>query len=278
MTDSSRPASASTPPVPVVRKMGLSFDEVPIHWFYGSALTTHIANGLNLLFPAGERFFIRSVKHYLPGIEDPDLRARCRAFFGQEGSHGHEHERAFEMLERQGFDVRTFLDWYETTAYAGIEPRVPPSLRLATTVALEHFTATLAEDALCTEFLEHAHPKMQLLLRWHAAEEIEHKSVAFDVFQAVDGRYVVRIAGLVVGAAVLLYFWRKATAHLLATDPQVTRDRLKRERAEARARGQTNRFLRKAIVDYLRPSFHPEQNDNRPLARSFLSSIGRLAA
>ena len=89
-----------------VRKMGFSFDEVPRRWFYDSVLVSDLVNALNLLFPAGERFFVRSVKHYVPQLRDPELRARVRAFFGQEGSHGHEHERAFEMLESQGYEVR----------------------------------------------------------------------------------------------------------------------------------------------------------------------------
>ena len=36
--------------------------EVPRWWLYGNPVMTHMANGLNLLFPPGERFFIRSVK------------------------------------------------------------------------------------------------------------------------------------------------------------------------------------------------------------------------
>ena len=44
--------------------------EHPQHWIDGSALATHLVNGVNMLFPDGERFFIRSVKHYLDQITD----------------------------------------------------------------------------------------------------------------------------------------------------------------------------------------------------------------
>ena len=258
-----------------VRKLGQRYDEVPKHWLAGSVVATHIANGLNLVFPAGERFFVRSVKHYFSQIRDPDLRARCRGFFGQESSHGREHERMFSILEEQGFELQAWLKWYERVAFEGLEPRFPPAMRLSVTVALEHFTATLAERGLSTDALDAAHPTVRKLLRWHAAEEIEHKSVAFDVLQEVDGRYWVRIAGLVLATAGLMYFWRSATRMLLAQE-HLPAQQVKAERKAARARGQNLDFLRRGILSYLRPGFHPDRHDNYHLARDYLRSIGRL--
>ncbi len=276
MPDGSAPSKPHTRAIPRIRKMGFSFADVPRHWFYGSPFTTHVANALNLLFPAGERFFVRSVEHYLPQIEDPALRARVRAFFGQEGSHGHEHKHAFAILEAQGFEIRSWLAWYERIAFGQLERRVPPVIRLSSTVALEHLTAALAEVALTTPFLDHAHPRMRELLRWHAAEEIEHKSVAFDVLKEVDPRYWVRIVGLVLGTAALMGFWHSATTMLLRQEPGYTRERLKQERSAARARGQDRKALGRALLEYLRPGFHPDKRDNSGLARDYLASIGRL--
>ena len=118
--------------------------EVPRAWLGGDLAATHVVDALSLIFPEGERFFIRSVKHYLDRIDDPVLLEQVRGFFGQEGRHGHEHDRFNRMLEHHGYDVGAFLAWYRALAYEAIEPRVPPHLRLATTVALEHMTTTLA--------------------------------------------------------------------------------------------------------------------------------------
>lgn len=173
-----------------VRTPRVSFDDVPRHWLAGSAAATHIANGANLLFPAGERFFVRAVRHYLPELEkDParaELSARVRGFFGQEGRHAQAHERFFDRLRAQGYPIDDFLARYEKVAYGLIERASPPALRLATTVALEHFTAILAEDAIGggAAGLAFAHPAVRQLLEWHALEEIEHKAVAFDVLDA----------------------------------------------------------------------------------------------
>jgi predicted metal-dependent hydrolase len=261
-------------PIPV-RKMGFSFADVPRHWFFGAAVPTHVANGLNLVFPAGERFFIRSVKHYMDQLDDPELVRRVRAFFGQEGRHGFEHEQSFEMLEAQGYEIRKFLAEYEHLAYEVLEPRVPPSVRLAVTVALEHFTASLAERALTADLLDQAAPVMRDLLRWHAAEEIEHKSVAFDVFEKVDGRYSVRMVGLAIATACLLGFWAKGTRMLLAQEPGLTREEIARQKQAAHDRGQDREVLVRAFLSYLRPSFHPDDHDNYDVAARYLASVGR---
>ena len=272
---------APTPRTIRVRKMDFPFkeSEVPRWWFHDSPVITHLANGLNLLFPPGERFFIRSVKHYLDEIEDEDLRARVKAFFGQEGRHGHEHERANRIMEAHGYDLSRFLDLYERVAFGMIEKRVPPVLRLSTTVALEHFTASLATTALTNEFIEGAHPVMRDLLRWHAAEEIEHKSVAFDVLKTVDPRYSVRIAGLIIGASQLFTWWAIATTMLMSQEDLSPEDK-KRYRAQAqRKRLQTQAndkiaLFKSAVLSYLRPDFHPDDVDDYHLAREYLERVG----
>lgn len=268
-----------------VRAMGFPFaqSEIPRWWFFGNPYPTHIANALNVLFPDGERFFIRSVKHYLDRIQDdPELLARVRGFFGQEGRHGHEHERYNKLLQGQGLDVEGFLVWYRYWAFDVLEKTVPPVLRLSATAALEHYTATLAENALRSDFLDGAHPLLRDLLQWHAAEEIEHKSVAFDVLQKVDPRWSVRAGGMLLATAGLLTFWAIGARKLLAQEAALgtdmeTKRRIASRNPHLRYEGKRrNRMLRDAIRDYLRPDFHPDQHDNYALARGYLASLGRL--
>ena len=263
-------------PTPPVRKMGFSFDDMPRHWFFGHPTHTALVNALSLLFPAGERFFIRSVKHYEDQITDPELRAAMRGFYGQEAHHQKEHLAANAAMEAHGIELDTFMQWWQRFSFETVEPRFPPNIRLAATAAAEHFTATLAEFALGENNLEHAHPSMRDLLRWHAAEEIEHKSVAFDVLQAVDPRYRTRVLGFLVVSVVLGYGWYRATRHLLAQE-----DRTNEPPVHPVARQRLPRLVKRVasrLADYLRPSFHPEQHDNRHLARAYLTSIGRLSS
>lgn len=256
-----------------VRKPAFPFEGVPRHWMGGSVLATHMSNGLNLLFPLGERFFVRSVRAFADCIDDPKLLEDIKGFIGQEVRHGMEHERFFEVLEAQGFDVKTFLAIYEKVAFGWLEPKLPAKLRLAATVAAEHYTATFAEGAFrMQDFAELVHPSVRDLLLWHAAEEIEHKAVAFDVLKKVDPSYTLRIGGLLLATTVLVGFWGLATVMLLGQE-KTPLARLLRERREAHARDDSaSSDIARAFLQYLKPDFHPSQNDNEGLARDYLEA------
>jgi len=266
-----------------VRSPRLSFASIPKHWFAGNFAATHLVNGVNLLFPAGERFFIRSVKHYLPRIEGP-LAERVRGFFGQEGRHAYSHERFFDAMREQGYEIDEFLAWYERIAFGMIEKHSPAALSLAVTVACEHFTALLAEDALSDDgaLLAHAHPELRNLLAWHAVEELEHKSVAFDVLKAVHPSYPLRLAGLALATMCLGGFWVAATKKLLEQDGLTLRDaerelRRMRKTPEGERVGEsvaTGVFL-KGILEYIRPGFHPDDKDHRALVEQTLARLRR---
>ncbi len=265
------PAAAPLHP----RSPGVDLDTpLPRHWFGGNIVATQIVNGVNLLFPAGERFFVRSVNHYLERVDDPLLRAQIKGFFGQEGRHAKEHERVFQLLADQGYDVDGFLRVYEAIAYGFIEKVAPPALSLATTAACEHYTALLAELALSRPLLDAAHPSMRALLRWHASEEIEHRAVAFDVLQEVSPGYPVRVAGLVMASLCLGGFWLAATGMLLRQDAGVDGRRRRADWRVARARAPRQGFFWRGIRDYLRPGFHPSQSDTDRLAAAYLASVG----
>ncbi|MDC0685008.1 metal-dependent hydrolase [Sorangium atrum] len=250
------------------------------HWLGGQALPTHIANAVNLLFPAGERFFIRSVARYADRVEDPALRAQVRAFFGQEGHHAKAHERFFDLLREQGYEIDRFLRAYERIAYDGIERLCSPELRLSATAALEHYTAILAEEALQEGTLDLAHPTARALLLWHAAEEIEHKAVAFDVLKAIDPSYRLRMRGFALATSTLAMFWLAALLVLLVQELPRRGER-EREKSTERIPPVRRRFIVRRVFlrgarEYVRRDFHPSQNDNLHLARAYLAGIGVL--
>jgi hypothetical protein len=139
--------------------------------------------------------------------------------------------------------------------------------QLAATCALEHLTAILAHQLLSDErVMAGAHPAMAALWRWHAAEEIEHKAVAFDVFRAAGGTERER-RGIMIVASVI--FWAKVIEH------QVKMMRTDGILASPRAWWALGRFLfvrpgalRRILPDYaayFRRGFHPWQLDDRAL-------------
>ncbi len=275
------PAVSADRPAISPRKLDHAFTTVPRHWFGGLAVPTHIANGVNLLFPAGERFFVRSVYHYLDRIEDPALRAAIKGFGGQEGRHAKAHEDFFDTLRAQGYDLDRFLRFYQWLSYQVVERVAPPSLRLATTAASEHFTAIMAEGAAMDPMLEHAHPAMRQLLQWHAAEELEHKAVAFDVLQQVAPSYPLRIAGLAIATGMLTSMWWLATLMLLRQDKVGLFSAWRTMREIRKQRPQEpicRRVFVRGIRAYLARDFHPDDNDNYHLAEVLLQRAAAAGA
>ena len=262
-----------------VRSVTLPFDQdIPRHWLAGNSSATHFFNSLNLLFPDGERFFVRAVQDSMHAVDDPVLRAQVRGFSGQEGRHAHEHERYFDTLRAQGYPIDRHLDRFRRFIQRS-NRWCPAALRLSMTAAAEHYTATLGAVALEDGPIQRAHPTMRKLILWHAIEEIEHKAVAFDVLRQAHPSYALRILGFAIASLTLLG-WTLLGLRLLNRHDGVGS-------REARRLGllisRENDFrmehaLRAGIKAYLRRDFHPNDRDDLPLARARLIDIGLAAA
>jgi len=257
----------------VPRDLDVEFARVPRHWMAGNPTATAIANGVNLLFPHGERFFVRSVKHFLAEIDDPAQRAAIKGFFGQEGRHAHAHDEFNAILRAQGVEIDRFLERYKRIS-SWLEARLSPKLNLAITAAAEHFTAILAEGAFTQNVLDKAAPEMRALLAWHAAEEIEHKAVAFDVLQRIDPSYRLRIAGLLAATAILGGFWLWAAVMLMAQD-QLSPLRAWRQLGQLPRRDPiVRRVFARGIRQYLARDFHPAHNATERIASEWMAARG----
>ncbi len=277
------PAPATARPIPV-RAPRFHLDEVARGWLATDPVASDLVDALSLVFPDGERFFIRSVLAFAEHYEgDPGLRARVRGFVGQEGRHGHEHDRMNRSIASRGHDVAGYLRFYQRLMYGIVEPATPKHISLASTAALEHMTATLAEVALTTRLLESAHPELRRLLRWHAAEEIEHRSVAFDVLVRVDPRLRTRALGLGMGVSTLLIAWTTAFAMLRFEDrknPWRAIDRRKSGRFWKSAQ-ETVPYVLRSLVRYLDRDFHPDEVTDPKITKAYedvVTELTQLAA
>src|SRR5258706_5728007 len=124
----------------VPRDLDVDLSGVPRRWVANNAFMTAVSNGINMLFPHGERFFVRWVYHFLHQIDDRKRRADIKGFAGQEGRHARAHDEFNEILRSQGYEIDAFLTRYQRLS-RWIEDRLPAALNLAGTAAAEHFTA-----------------------------------------------------------------------------------------------------------------------------------------
>lgn len=247
------------------RRFELS-DEVPRHWHGGRCAISRLFDGLSVFFPRGERFFVRSVQYYRDRVTSPPLRQEVAAFCGQEGIHGREHERYNQLLAARGYPVEE-LEQRVDRILSRVERRLPRRLQLAVTCALEHYTAALGRMVLSDpRLLEGADPAMAALWRWHSAEENEHKAVAFDVFVAAGGTYLERVHAML---GVTVVFWCKVFQHQVRFMKRDGRLFSPSEWSSLLGflfvKPGPLTALIPAVLDYLRPGFHPNDRDDRAL-------------
>lgn len=164
------------------------------------------------LFPRWRALFIASVKHHRAYAKDPKLAEEVRTFYAQEGIHTREHERDNDMQGTQGYPIDA-MDGRVDKLLKLVSWLIFRRWQLGVTCALEHFTAMMADWLLADpRVMEGADKNMAALWRWHAAEENEHKAVAFDVFKAAGGWYWERAIIMIFAT---LIFWAKVLEHQL---------------------------------------------------------------
>src|SRR5947208_9664312 len=69
-------------------------------WYDGNPVATQLLNAYTLLIPSGERFIIRSCRHYFDRIA-PELKDELEGLFFQEGAHSREHKRVVDVMRAE---------------------------------------------------------------------------------------------------------------------------------------------------------------------------------
>lgn len=258
-------ATVNIPP----RRMDFEFDPAKMTRYYydNDPFLSSFMSTLSALFPEGESFFVDSVRHYRDRITGPILQAQVSGFIGQEAMHSKEHDTFNQAAAQQGYPVDR-LD-REVGFMLRLGRKVlPRSVQLAITVSLEHFTGIIAEMLLRDESLQQKlAADMRQLWLWHALEENEHKTVAFDVFQQQVGSYVLRAGTMVPVTAIFFLTAFTFHARMLAADGQLFKWKQNTRGLKYLWNGRDGVFSRllPQYLDFFRPSFHPNDHDTEAL-------------
>lgn len=254
------------------RNVSFDWTDVPFHYIPTDAYATHFWNVMHLVLPEGERAMADVLGRALPRIEDPRLREELVGFVGQEETHASSHESFRVYLEDKGVDIpkiMTKMDYIMDKVFGehGLKGRAGEAWfreRLGIYAAAEHFTAVVGEWLIDNAEFDRigVDPTMLDLLRWHGAEEMEHRNVAYDVFQYVDGSYARRVRTAIIAAVGLLALWLSTSHFLYKTDPRITKRRwlpFAFLRATRAGLIPGFAFFMKQLPPYMKPSFHPSQ-------------------
>jgi predicted metal-dependent hydrolase len=259
-----------------MRSHDLKFDlgeEVASQWSPAQPEFSHCASALMAALPQLEPYFMHNVREALEYLRDPVLVREAECFIQQEGRHAQQHRAWNQVLARRypGFDA---LERAIKMRLGKSKRRHSLPFRLAYTAGYEALTYQVVSFFVSERerFLRGADPRLLALLAWHAVEEVEHKSVAFDVFEAVHGGYAMRIAGLLMALAYTARDLNLVLSHLLRADG-LAHDRESRRRLRA-VRIALARQLLPELRQYMKLTYHPSQHRDPKLADAWLAHFG----
>ncbi|KJV45449.1 metal-dependent hydrolase [Acinetobacter indicus] len=217
------------------RKVRFEWQDTPIDWIPQQPFASYFINEINMILPAGEFWFCRLYSKILPQIQDKKLKQDVQAFIRQEAMHAVAHTSANkEYLTQRNIDIQRNLDimdflFTKVLADKPFGKEIPKALdhqwdlfRLGVIATVEHMTCVLGKYALYNKRWEElgADPEMLDLIKWHGSEEIEHRTVAFDLYRHLGGGYIARYYLSVAVIIGVLGLWVDGAAHIMSQDPR----------------------------------------------------------
>lgn len=264
-----RPKSTSI----TVRRPKILTERISRYYFGHSPLMSHFLTALSSTFPLGEQFFVHSVRNVRDKISDEKLQAEISAFIGQEAMHSHAHADFNQSWRRDDYQLDQFMAWLAKEDQRA--KALPPKVQLAITCAFEHFTVMLGAYILKNPQLVSSFDKEAARLwLWHAVEEIEHRSVAFDTYQAVYGdqklrRHTMRI--VTSGFASLTFY---ATSRLIMQDWKQSLPQVIGNLKGCYALARMFVMLLPEYLSYYRADFHPSNVNLDDLLHHWRKRLG----
>jgi predicted metal-dependent hydrolase len=279
----------------IPRSVRFDWSRTPLDWIPDEPFASYYINQINLILPAGEFWFCKLYNQALPLVCDEKLRHDMQMFMRQESMHARGHLAATkEYLKARGLDVernQRVMQWLFDVALADAPlGRALPKFmqrrwllfRLGIVAAIEHMTCVLGNFVLDNTSWDEAgaDPAMADLVRWHGAEEVEHRSVAFDVYRHLGGGYASRYYLASIAVPAVFLFWADGAAHILRQDPRFAGNRpsawrpwLWREWQRTSQRGHLPSIPRLLLqqLPFFSPWYDPEKEGSTEDALAYLS-------
>jgi predicted metal-dependent hydrolase len=185
-----------------VRRPKFDFTEdVPWVWNPTNPGFSFFMNATSIIAICFEQLIVAAVQEAKPLITDPAVAAEATAFLRQEAQHSSTHRKHVAALIKRYPGLQQTFD-EATASFDHITATMPLDFRLAYIADLEaSFTPSfkMLLDNEATLFRP-GDERVASLLIWHFVEEVEHRSSALEIYEAVVGRpwYRLRVLPAVV--------------------------------------------------------------------------------
>ncbi len=204
-----------------VRRMPFAFSEEidPVVFPGDHARSFGLIAG-SLLLPHLEPYLIRSMKAARPHVRDPEILDGLDRFAAQEGHHYRMHMKFNAAVRRAGFPGLEALEKELSDDYHRFSRERSLRFNLAYAEGFEALSMNAIKAMMEPDGFGEDLPEFMQMFEWHFVEELEHRTVTFDVYDHVVGGYFYR---LFVGAWAQWHFtrWmRRVAAYMLKVCPQ----------------------------------------------------------
>ncbi|MDB4987608.1 MAG: hypothetical protein JWN04_2786 [Myxococcaceae bacterium] len=180
--------------------------------------------GLSLAVAYLEPYLVRTMQSAKPHVTDAALCQAITLFNGQEGQHFRQHMSFNEAIRRHGHDEALHeLERELERDYRSFSETRSLRFNLAYAEGFEALTTAVSRFAFQIRLDERLHPEIRDLFRWHAVEELEHRVVAFDVYEHVQAGYLYRLGVGLFAQWHLLRFVHRAMGILAQTQPALAK-------------------------------------------------------
>lgn len=204
-----------------VRQMGFAYPQTMSgHWNAKRPEFSQIVNAASLAMPYLEPYLIRTMRLARAQIRDEALRRELDSYVSQEASHYRQHRKFNEELKARGYRSIEKLEAKIDASYKRIEAGGSLASNLAYAEGFESMALAIGEMLIeDRDFLfGESESGVASLVLWHFVEEIEHKNVAYDVFEHVAGNYFRRVGGFLHAATHIFLLTRAGYRELLKED------------------------------------------------------------
>ena len=204
-----------------IRKMPFEFpDDIDPHWNPDRPEWSQMVNGASLAMPYLEPYLIRTMRKAGQKIYSDDLKAEVKLYIGQESQHFQQHRKFNDTLIENGYPELKEVEAQMKVEFQSFEKDRSLKFNLAYACGFESMALSIGHWLVKDRetLFSGSDSRVASLVLWHFVEEIEHKNVTFDAWQAVYGDYFYRVYGTFFAALHVMKFSRRAYQIMLKKD------------------------------------------------------------
>lgn len=151
--------------------------------------------GAWMMLPYLEPFLIRTMRDALPHIRDAKLKEDLKRFCAQEGEHFKQHAKANDLIRslHPSYAALRPLEQELDQELKDFTKNKPLKFKLAYAEGFESMTSAMSRAQLEVGLYDRTSSPLADLAKWHVMEELEHRSVAFDIYEHVVGSWFYRM-------------------------------------------------------------------------------------